>query len=316
MSKIGYIFPGQGSQYIGMGLDLYEKYQAARDIFDTANSVLGFDLKNICFEGPKEELVRTDISQPAIVTVSIAALRVLQENFNNKGILQYAPVVSAGLSLGEYSALVAAGVITFDEAVKLVNKRGQFMQEAADRNKGTMACVMGLSKEALENICKNTNVQIANLNCPGQIVISGLTDDINKTAELARTEGASRVIVLDVSGPFHSIYMRDAANRLEKEFESVRFSSPKFPIVANVTAGYETSIEDIKKNLLFQVSGSVLWEDSVRLMVKDGVTTFMEIGPGTVLKGLARRIDSNIKVYNIGKAQEIEEFVGGCQNVA
>ncbi len=309
MKKIGYIFPGQGAQYVSMGFDLYEKYGSARDVFDRANSVLGFDLKKFCFEGPKEELTKTDISQPAILTVSIAALRALQEIFNTKGISQYAPGVLAGLSLGEYSALVAAGVISFEDAVRLVHKRGRFMQDAADKNKGTMASVMGISREILEGICKNTNVQIANLNCPGQIVISGLIDDINKAAESARAEGASRVIVLDVSGPFHSRYMREAASRLEKEFENIIFSAPKIPVVANVTANYELGPEEIKKNLLEQVSGSVLWEDSVRLMVKDGIDTFIEIGPGTVLKGLLRRIDPNIKVYNIGKAQEIEEFI-------
>lgn len=317
MTKIGYIFPGQGSQYIGMGLDLYEKYQAARDIFDTANFVLGFDLKKICFEGPKEELTRTDISQPAIVTMSIAALRALEYEMENAGAgLKPAPTVTAGLSLGEYSALVASGVIKFEDAVKLVYRRGQLIQDAADKNKGTMASVLGLSTELVEKVARETGVQVANLNSPGQIVISGLVDDINKAAEMARTEGASRVVILDVAGPFHSKYMHDAGSRLQKELEQAMFFNPKTRIIANVTANYQDNPDEIKKNLVNQVSGPVLWEGSVRLMAKDGITTLIEIGPGTVLKGLVRRIDSNIKVYNIGKVKDIEEFVGGMQNVA
>ena len=304
MEKIGFIFPGQGSQYIGMGQDLYEKYQAARDIFDTANDALGFDLKKICFQGPKEELTRTDISQPAIVTTSIAALKALQEEVN----FNIQPVVAAGLSLGEYSALIAAGVINFEDAVKLVYKRGQFMQEAADENKGAMASVLGLSKEAVEKISKEAGVSIANLNSPGQIVISGLIDNINKAAELARIEGATRVVILDVSGPFHSKYMANAGARLQKELETTMFFNSKFRIIANATADYQDNAEQIKKNLIAQVSSSVLWEPSVMLMAKEGITTLLEIGPGSVLKGLIRRIDSNIKVYNIGKVKEIEEI--------
>jgi len=304
MEKIGFIFPGQGSQYIGMGQDLYEKYQAARDIFDAANDALGFDLKKICFQGPKEELTRTDISQPAIVTTSIAALKALQEEVN----FNIQPVVAAGLSLGEYSALIAAGVINFEDAVKLVYKRGEFMQEAADENKGAMASVLGLSEEAVEKVSEKAGVSIANLNSPGQIVISGLTDNINKAAELARAEGATRVVILDVSGPFHSKYMLNAGARLQKELETAMFFNPKFRIIANVTADYQDNAEQIKKNLIAQVSGSVLWEPSVRLMAAEGITTLLEIGPGSVLKGLIRRIDSNIKVYNIGKVKEIEEM--------
>lgn len=315
MTKIGFIFPGQGAQYVGMGLDLYEKYQASRDIFDSANSVLGIDLKKICFEGPEGELTKTDISQPAIVTTSIAALKALEQEIHAAG-KALAPAAAAGLSLGEYSALAAAGVLSFEDAVKLVYKRGQFMQQAAEINKGTMASVLGLSREAVEKISKDAGVQIANLNSPGQIVISGLTDNISKAAEIARAEGASRVVTLNVSGAFHSRYMEDAASRLEKELEHAMFFKPKFAVLANATAGYQNNPEDIKKNLISQVTGSVLWEDSVRLMAKDGISVMLEIGPGTVLKGLVRRIDSNIKVYNIGKVKDIEEFVGGLQHVA
>jgi len=323
MTKIGFIFPGQGAQYVGMGLDLYEKYQASRDIFDSANSALGIDLKKICFEGPEEELTKTDISQPVIVTTSIAALKALEHEMDSicrggplcppsiqKGQPQgVVPTSAAGLSLGEYSALAAAGVLSFEDAVKLVYKRGQFMQAAAENNKGTMASVLGLSREAVEKISKEAGVQIASINSPGQIVISGLTDNIGKAAEIARAEGASRVVTLNVSGAFHSKYMEDAASRLEKELEHVMFFKPKFAVLANATAGYQNNPEEIKKNLISQVTGSVLWEDSVRLMAKDGITIMLEIGPGTVLKGLVRRIDSNIKVYNIGKVKEIEEFI-------
>lgn len=295
-----------------MGRDLYEKYEAARHIFDTANAVLEFDLKKICFEGPKEDLSRTDISQPAILTVSIAVLKILEESTNNS--LQ--PVVAAGLSLGEYSALVSAGVLSFENAIKLVYRRGQLMHEESEKHKGTMASVIGMQREIIEKICKDTGVQVANVNSPGQIVISGLIDNINKAAELARAEGAGLVMILDVSGPFHSIYMQDAGSKLAKELENMLFQKPKFPIISNVTASHHSNTEDIKRNLVFQVSSSVLWEDSVRLMAKDGINTLLEIGPGSVLKGLARRIDNNIKVYSIGEVKEVEEFIGGYQHAA
>jgi [acyl-carrier-protein] S-malonyltransferase len=304
MKKIAYIFPGQGSQYIGMGRDLYDKYPAARDIFDRANAALGFDLKMICFEGPKEELSRTDISQPAILTTSIAALRALEEKAGSA----VSPAAAAGLSLGEYSALVAADVLSFDDALKLVYKRGGFMNQEATRHKGTMASILGLSRDGVERICKTTGCQIANLNCPGQIVISGLTEDINKAVESAKAVSGGKAIILDVSGPFHSAYMRQAGERLGKELGNVKMRPAKFSVVANATAAYQAGEVQIKKNLESQVSSSVLWEDSMRLLVKDGITEFLEIGPGTVLKGLAKRIDNNIKVYNIGKVKDIEEF--------
>ncbi len=315
MKKIGYIFPGQGAQYVGMGLDLYEKYQPARDIFDTACATLGFDLKKICFQAPKEELSRTDISQPAVLTVSVAALRALEEEIEIVGATRrVAPTIAAGLSLGEYSALVAAGVLSFENAVSLVYKRGKFMQEASLVNKGAMASVLGLSKETLGEICQATGVQIANLNSPGQIVISGLADNIDRASQLARAEGAAKVVVLDVSGPFHSKYMEQAAIKLDKELESVMFLNPKFGIIANVTADYQDRVVDIKSNLVRQVASPVLWEDSMRLMIKDGIADFFEIGPGNILKGLARSIDPNIKVYNIGKVKEIEVFVSETLN--
>jgi len=319
MEKIGYIFPGQGAQYVGMGKDLYEKFEAARAVFDKANSILDIDIKKLCFEGPEEKLNRTDISQPAILTASIAALRSLESEIPDFELLSPHTDagrdlnnsqlnITAGLSLGEYSALVATGSINFENAVKLVRRRGEFMEEASRRKPGGMLSVIGLGKEEVELICKMSGMQIANLNCPGQVVISGMLGGLSTAEELAKLKKAKRAIRLDVSGPFHSTYMTHASNKLRVELETIEILPPSFPVVANVTAKTQTEPQIIRENLISQVNHSVLWEESVRLMVSQGIITFLEIGPGRVLKGLLRKIDPNLKVLNVGNVQDIEKL--------
>jgi len=321
MEHVGYLFPGQGAQYVGMGKDLYEGFEAARMIFDKAERVLGFDIKKVMFEGPDTELSRTNISQPAILTASIAALRALEAEVSEFTPLQpgreteqeAAPSkvkVAAGLSLGEYSALVAAGSITFDTAVKLVRKRGELMEEASKRKPGGMLSVIGLSMEDVKLICKESGVQIANLNCPGQVVISGMLGGISTASELAKRKGAKRVIRLDVSGAFHSVFMDYAAEKLRIELESVEILPPSISVVSNVTAKEQLEPAAIRENLIKQVNSSVLWEDSVRAIARQGVISFLEIGPGKVLRGLLRKINPDLKVVNVGTAEDIEALKG------
>lgn len=297
---VGFLFPGQGAQYVGMGKDLYDAYPAAKEIFEKANAAVGFDLAKLCFEGPEEELKKTDISQPAIMTVSIASLRVLQGKRPD-----LAPKAAAGLSLGEYSALVAAEAMDFEAAVKLVRRRGQFMDDAAKKNPGGMVSIIGLDLETVKQIAVGTGCQLANLNCPGQIVVSGKHVSIDAAAAIAQQKGAKRVVKLEVSGPFHSSLMDGASEKLKKELENIEVRQAKIPIVSNFTANYETQAEEIKKNLIEQINHTTCWEDSMRLLIKDGVADFFEIGPGNVLKGLLRKIEKGVKVYNIGSAQDI-----------
>ncbi len=302
-TEIAYIFPGQGAQYVGMGKDLYENFPCARKVFQAANEVLGFDISKLCFEGPEAELCKTLNLQPAILTVSIACLRALEDQA--KGLL---PKAAAGLSVGEYSALVAAEAIKFEDAVRLIRKRAKFMEEASHLNPGKMAAIIGLSTQEIEELCGATGAQVANLNCPGQVVISGKAKATDKAIELARARGAKRVLTLDVSGPFHSSLMDRAAKKLREELKEVRISQPKIPIVANFTASYESLPEEIEKNLVNQVNHSVRWEDSIRLIAKDGITSFLEVGPGKVLKGLIRHIDPDLKVRNVWDAKSLSEL--------
>lgn len=298
-----FIFPGQGSQYVGMGQEVYQNYKVARQFFEEAQSCVDFDLIKVCFEGPQEQLSRTDISQPAILTVSIALLKVFGE-LNP----QIKPGALAGLSLGEYSALVASGVLDFKDAVRLVRKRGQFMEEAARRNPGKMLSIIGLEQEVVEEICRDCKTEVANLNCHGQIVISGRRENIEEALRKAQEKKAKMAVILEVSGPFHSSLMESAAVSLEKELEKVEFSPAVIPVVTNVTADYETEILEIKKNLVEQVAHTVNWQDSMRLLIKDGFTKFFEIGPGKVLKGLMRRVDPSVLVVNIETAKDVEAF--------
>ncbi len=297
MTKSAFIFPGQGAQYVGMGKDLYEAFPAAKDTYEEANKVLGFDIRALCFEGPEERLTATKNSQPAILVTSIAALRVFKSTSGKELI----PSACAGLSLGEYSALVSASAVSFEDALRLVKLRGQFMEEASAENPGSMAAILGLEPGAVEEISKEGGSEIANLNCPGQVIVSGTSEALNKTMELAKTKGAAKCISLNVSGPFHSSLMDSASEKLKKALESIPFSSPKIPFISNVSADFESDTESVKKNLALQVNHRTLWEASIKRMVREGIAEYYEIGPGKVLKGLLRKIDRNLKVHNIEK---------------
>ena len=309
MVDAGFIFPGQGAQFVGMGKDLYENFPQAREIFDKAGAILKFDLKKLCFEGPQDELSATKNSQSAILTTSIAALRAFEASAIYG---EFTPRFSMGLSLGEYTALVAALSISFEDALILVRRRGELMEEASRKNPGKMACVMGMDMPAVEELCKGLGCEIANLNCPGQVVVSGKTDNIELFSGLAKDKGAKRVIMLDVSGPFHSSLMASARDKLKDYIEKVRFDAPRIPFISNVDAKVNADPEKIKANLISQVSSRTLWEESMRFASRAGIKTFLEIGPGQVLKGLAKKIDPKLEVRNIGTSQDIQQPVASA----
>ncbi len=303
MVEIAYIFPGQGAQTPGMGKDLYDNFPAAREVFDKANSLLKIDIKRLCFEGPQSDLSTTANSQPAILTMSIAALRAY-ESSPLAG--QYTPKFSLGLSLGEYTSLVAAGAISFEDALILVRKRGEFMEEASRKNPGSMACVLGMDLKAVEDLCKGIGCEIANLNCPGQVVVSGKTNNIELFSSLAKDKGAKRVLMLDVSGPFHSSLMTIARDKLKDYIDKVQFNSPSLRFISNVDAKIQTDPAIIKDNLIKQVNSKTLWEESIKLAVQNGIRTFLEIGPGQVLRGLLKKIDPKLEVKNFGVLQDLQ----------
>lgn len=292
---------------MGMGKDLYETYPASREIFDKADEILGFSLTKLCFEGPAEKLSSTANSQPAILAASIACLKAIEESFP-----ELKPSAALGLSLGEYSALVAANSLEFSDAIRLVYSRGRFMEEASKQNPGKMASLLGISDVmVVEEICKVSGAEIANLNCPGQIVISGKTEAVKKAADLAVQKGAKRSVELNVSGPFHSSLMKEASLKLKRTLADVKFAAPSMPVISNVDAEEENSEDRIKENLVNQVNRTTYWEQSIRNSAKYGIDTFLEIGPGKVLKGLLRRIDPGLTVYNAGTTKDIE----GLKNV-
>jgi len=294
MVEVAYIFPGQGAQYVGMGRSLYNEHGIARKTFEHANEILGFDLAKLCFEGPFEELTKTENCQVAVLVASVAALRVHLTQQS-----QFVPEVSLGLSLGEYTALVAAESVNFSDAVDLVRLRGRYMEEAAAKNPGKMACVLGLDIAVVEEICSATHAEIANLNCPGQIVISGTLKAIEDATVLAKAKGSRRVIALDVSGAFHSSLMAEASHKLAKALKDIMILTPKIPVISNVTSYSQDDPYHIKQNLIDQVSSTTHWEESIRHVSERGVKTFVEIGPGTVLKGLLNRIDPSLVCHNI-----------------
>ncbi|MCM8784212.1 MAG: ACP S-malonyltransferase [Candidatus Omnitrophica bacterium] len=302
--KIAFVFPGQGAQYVGMGKDIYENFSEVRFLFEKAEEVLKLNLRQLCFEGPLERLTSTSIAQPAILVVSIATLNALK-----LAIPSISPQITAGLSLGEYSALVAAEAIDFEDAVKLVYKRGEFMEEASQINPGGMVSLLGLDYETVEMICNESRAEIANLNCPGQIVISGSLKALEGAVALAKDKGARRAVYLEVSGPFHSSLMSPAGKKLLSELNRIDIKKPHIPVVSNVTAYLEKEPREIQTNLVNQINHATRWEESVKFMVDYGVTTFLEIGPGKVLSGLIRRIDNALEVYNIETTQDIKVFM-------
>lgn len=299
---VAYLFAGQGSQYIGMGKDLYEFSPESRDIFDKADNILGFSISKLCFEGPQEELIKTCNCQPAILTVTIAALEAFRKVTSHKSqVTSYL----AGLSLGEYSALVASGAMSFEDAVFLVRRRGEFMEEAAVSKHGKMLSVIGLDLGTVRQICIDTNTEVANINCLGQIVISGGLKEIEQAKILAQEHKAKMAVILDVSGAFHSSFMKPASLRLAKEIDRITIKLPDIPVISNVTAKPYGSCAEIKENLIKQVYSSVLWEDSMKFILSQGVASFIEFGPGKVLKGIMRSIDANVQVSNIEKKEDI-----------
>lgn len=308
MEQCAFLFAGQGSQYVGMGRDLYESFPESKLIFDKADETLGFSLSNLCFEGPVEELTKTRNCQPAILTVSIAAL----EAFKSACSYQMSDVgFVAGLSLGEYSALVAANAVSFEDAVYLVSRRGEFMEDAAVKNPGKMLSVIGSDLETVKHICSRTNLEIANINCPGQTVVSGGVEGINEAKILAKEAGAKMAVELEVSGAFHSSFMKTAALKLADELDKIKINLPDIPVISNVNAKPFSSAAEIRDNLIKQVCSSVLWADSMRFILADGINKFFEFGPGKVLKGLMRRIESNAQVINIEKREDILNLVSG-----
>jgi [acyl-carrier-protein] S-malonyltransferase len=298
MADTGYLFPGQGAQTVGMGKDIYDAHDCVREIYTSANRILGYDIAKLCFEGPMEELTKTSVSQPAILTTSIAALEVLRRTKDLP-----APMATCGLSLGEYSSLVFAGSVSFEDALFLVDKRGRFMQEACDDSDGSMVSVIGLSHARVEEIVAQSAekgiVCAGNYNSPLQIAVSGDRAALEEVSKLAEEAGAKRVIPLKVAGAFHSRLMSPAAEKLAPFIEKAEFRKPEVPFISNVTGEFTESPEEIKQNLIKQVDNPVKWSQSMELLGSRGIKNFLEIGPGTVLAGLMRRIDKSATVTSL-----------------
>lgn len=303
MKELCFVFPGQGSQHVGMGREMYERYDEAKRVFEIASEVLGYDVASLCFNGPEEELNRTVRTQPCILTVSIAIYRVLID----KGLK---PSVTAGHSLGEYSALVASGVLDLDKALILTEKRGQFMQDAVPEGKGLMAAILGLKRKEVDEICLSVRsgyVVPANYNCPGQIVIAGEKKAVEEAIGLAREAGAKRAVPLSVSVPSHCALMAGASERLAELLKDIDFHSPSVPVVNNADALFLNNVESIKSSLVRQLNSPLLWEDSIKAIIDSGIETFIEVGPGKVLSGLIRRIDPEVTVLNVEDNASLEK---------
>lgn len=302
MGKTAFMFPGQGAQYVGMGKDFYDNIEVSREMFDKASAAVGLDLKKICFE-ENEDINITEYTQIALLAVSMSMLKALWE----KGITSQ---VNAGLSLGEYGALTASGIMDYEDACRVVRKRGIYMQEEVPAGEGAMSAVLGLSADIIEDVLKKEGkpVEIANYNCPGQIVISGETKAVAEVGEKIKEAGAKRVVPLKVSGPFHSSLLKGAGDKLGEVLKTVELKDITIPYVSNVTADYVTDKNQVKELLMRQVSSSVRWQQSIELMLKDGVDTFIEIGPGKTLTNFMKKIQKgeNVRVMNVEKVEDLD----------
>lgn len=301
MSKTALIFAGQGAQYVGMGKDFAAQIPDAKKWFDRANEILGYDLANICFNGPEAELTKTEHCQPGIFVVSWVAFQLLKQRVPN---LQFE--ATAGLSLGELTALAAADVFSFDDGVRISRQRGRFMQEACDLTKGAMAAVLNLDPAIVAQVCGDAGVEMANLNCPGQVVISGEAEKIVAACELAKAKGAKRAVPLPVAGAYHSRLMVSAKAKVETMLASIQMSAPKVPVISNVTAQPHGAATEIATRLVEQVTSSVRWEDSMRYLLAQGFTRFIELGPGTALTGFMKRIDRNAESLNVADLASLD----------
>src|SRR5471032_492260 len=304
MSKTALLFAGQGAQVTGMGKDLAEKFPSAKAWFDRANAVLGYDLAGICFKGPESELTKTEHAQPGIFLVSWVAFQLLKEQVPN---LKFD--ATAGLSLGEFTALTAAGAMSFEDGLRVVRARGKFMQEACDATHGGMAAIIGLDIAPTREVCAEAGVELANLNCPGQLVISGEAEKIVTACELAKAKGAKRALPLPVAGAYHSPLMAGAQPKLKNELAKIKISAPSVPVISNVTAHPHTSPTEISSRLVEQVTSSVLWESSMRYLLAQGFTRFIELGPGTALSGFMKRIDKTAQMLNVADAASLEATI-------
>jgi [acyl-carrier-protein] S-malonyltransferase len=304
MSKTALLFAGQGAQTVGMGKDLAEKFFSAKSWFDRANAALGYDLAKICFSGPDAELTKTENAQPGIFLVSWVCFELLKEKIPN---LKFD--ATAGLSLGEFTALTAAGAMNFEDGLRVVRQRGKFMQEACDATRGGMAAVIGLDEIPTREVCAEAGVVLANLNCPGQLVISGEEEKIVNACDLAKAKGARKAIPLPVAGAYHSPLMAGAQPKLQGELAKIKISSPIVPVISNVTAQPHNSPSEISARLVEQVTSSVLWENSMRYLLSQGFTQFIELGPGTALGGFMKRIDKSAQMVNVADTTSLEATV-------
>jgi [acyl-carrier-protein] S-malonyltransferase len=301
MSKTALLFAGQGAQIAGMGRDLAEKFPSAKTWFDRANAALGYDLASVCFIGPEPELTKTENAQPGIFLVSWAAYQLLRERAPG---LKFE--ATAGLSLGEFTALTAAQVMSFEDGLKVVRQRGKFMQEACDATRGGMAAIIGLDEKPTREVCAAAGVELANLNCPGQLVISGATEKIAHACELAKAKGAKRALPLAVAGAYHSALMAGAQPKLHAALAAVTLQPPGVPVISNVTAQPHGEPAEIQRRLVEQVTSPVRWEDSMRYLLAQGFTRFIELGPGKALGGFMKRIDPNAVMLNVADLESLE----------
>ncbi len=309
MQKTVLLFAGQGAQVIGMGKDLAEKFPIAKALFETANQTLGYNLADICFNGPEAELTRTENAQPGIYLVSWIAFQLLKQEAPS---LKFA--ATAGLSLGEFTALAAAGVMSFEDGLKIVRARGRFMQEACEATRGGMAALIGLDEVTTRQLCAESGAELANLNCPGQIVISGETEAINRACELAKARGAKRAMPLAVAGAYHSRLMASAQPKLRAALLQIPLHLPAVPVISNVTAAPHATAGEIVGRLVEQVTSSVLWEQSIRYLVGQGYTRFIELGPGSALSGFMKRIEKSVEILNIADVGTLEKTLSALAN--